>query len=262
VIQAKYGIPAMARETLETYTAAVLEATLLPPPAPRPEWRQHMENLSRLAMEEFRSFVRNQPDFVEYFKHATPEPELARLKIGSRPARRRKGRGIQYLRAIPWIFAWTQTRMMLPAWLGVGKALRLEIERGELAALREMHEQWPFFRTTIGSIEMVMSKTDLGVATLYDERLVPESLRYMGEELRRRCRVTETQILKVSNHRIPLENEPIVRRSVSLRNPYVDPLNILQVELLSRLRRGERGAIEDALLVAINGISAGMRNTG
>jgi phosphoenolpyruvate carboxylase len=213
-------------------------------------------------MEEFRSFVRGEPDFVEYFRQATPEPELGRLKIGSRPARRRKGRGIQYLRAIPWIFAWTQTRMMLPAWLGVGKALRLAIEDGNHRALLDMHANWPFFRATIGSIEMVMAKTDLGVATLYDKRLVDSRLRYMGTELRRRCRVTEEQLLKVSGHQRPLENEPVVLRSVSLRNPYTDPLNILQVELLSRLRGGEKGAIEDALLVAINGIAAGMRNTG
>ncbi len=262
VIQAKYGIGAMARETLETYVSAVLEATLLPPPVPRPAWRGHMDNLARLAMEEFRSFVRNETDFVEYFNHATPENELSRLKIGSRPARRRKGKGIEHLRAIPWIFAWTQTRMMLPAWLGVGKAIRLAVEQGELAALKEMHAEWPFFRTTIGSIEMVMAKVDLGVSALYDRRLVPPALRAMGEELRRRCRVTEEQLLKVSGHRVPLQNEPVVLKSVSLRNPYVDPLNVLQVELLSRLRNGEKGAIEDALLVAINGIAAGMRNTG
>ena len=262
VIQAKYGIGAMAQETLETYVSAVLEATLLPPPVPRPAWRQHMDDLSRLAMEEFRSFVRGEPDFVEYFNHATPESELGKLKIGSRPARRRKGKGVEHLRAIPWIFAWTQTRLMLPAWLGVGKAIRLTVENGDLAALKEMHEHWPFFRTTIGSIEMVMAKVDLGVATLYDRRLVPPGLRYMGEELRRRCRVTEAQLLAVSGHRVPLQNEPVVLKSVSLRNPYVDPLNVLQVELLSRLRKGDKGAIEDALLVAINGIAAGMRNTG
>ncbi|GJL83186.1 MAG: phosphoenolpyruvate carboxylase [marine bacterium B5-7] len=262
VIQAKYAIATIARETLETYAAAVLEATLLPPPSPQPEWRAHMDELSKLAIEEFRSFVRGQTDFVEYFKLATPEAELARLKIGSRPARRRKGKGIQYLRAIPWIFAWTQTRMMLPAWLGVGKSIRLVIERGGLAALQDMHRRWPFFKTTISSIEMVMSKTDLGVASLYDERLVPPKLRPLGGELRRRCRVTREQILKVSEHQEPLENEPVVLRSISVRNPYTDPLNILQVELLSRLRHGEKGAIEDALLVVINGIAAGMRNTG
>ena len=262
VIQAKYAIPEMAMETLETYIAAVLEATLLPPPVPRPEWREQMDSLSELALAEFRSFVRGQPDFVEYFKHATPEPELGRLKIGSRPARRRKGRGIQYLRAIPWIFAWTQTRLMLPVWLGVGKAIRLTVEQGHIDALRDMHENWPFFQTTLGSIEMVMAKTDLGVSKLYDERLVPKKLRYMGEELRRRCTVTEEQILNLSGHKFPLENEPVVLRSVSVRNPYTDPLNILQVELLHRLRNGDKGPIEDALLVAINGIAAGMRNTG
>lgn len=262
VIQAKYGIPSMARETLETYLAAVMEATVLPPPAPREHWREQMDRLGALAMEEFRSFVRGEAEFVEYFRQATPEPELSRLKIGSRPARRGKGKGIGQLRAIPWIFAWTQTRLMLPAWLGVGKALRLAIEDGNLPALAEMHRGWPFFRTTIGSIEMVMAKVDLGVAALYDRRLVPQHLRPLGTELRRRCRVTEAQLLKVSGHRVPLENEPVVLKSVSVRNPYVDPLNILQAELLSRLRAGERGAIEDALLVAINGIAAGMRNTG
>ncbi len=262
VIQAKYGIGAMAMQTLETYVGAVLEATLRPPPEPRPAWRTHMDHLAELAQEEFRGFVRGEASFVAYFNQATPEGELARLKIGSRPARRRKGSGIEHLRAIPWIFAWTQTRMMLPAWLGVGKAIRLTVEGGELDALREMHARWPFFRTTIDSIEMVMAKVDLGVAALYDRRLVPESLAPMGEELRRRCRVTEAQLLKISGHEAPLANEAVVLKSVSLRNPYVDPLNILQVELLKRLRDGEKGAVEDALLVAINGIAAGMRNTG
>jgi len=262
VIQAKYGLPGMAIETLQVYIGAVLETTLVPPPNPKPVWRDQIETLSADALQEFHEVVRHHDDFVEYFKLATPEQELGNLKIGSRPARRRKGAGIQYLRAIPWIFAWTQTRLMLPAWLGVGSALGKAIAQGNGDLLREMQKEWPFFTATLDSIEMVFSKANPNISAVYDERLVPDRLQSFGETLREKYRQTVDLLLSVTQHTLPLENEPVVRRSVDVRNTYVVPLNILQVELLSRVRTGEDDQVPDALLVAINGIAAGMRNPG
>ncbi len=262
VIQAKFGLPGMAMETLEVYIGAVLEATLRPPPTPRDRWRDEIEKLAGDSLAEFHRIVRHHPQFVPYFRAATPEQELGNLKIGSRPARRRPGDGIETLRAIPWIFAWTQTRLMLPAWLGVGTALEAAIDRGDKPVLDEMQQDWPFFRATMDSIEMVFSKADVNVAAMYDARLVPAELESLGGELRQLYRETMDLTLAVTGHRVPLETQPVVLRSVGVRNTYVDPLNLLQVELLSRVRAGDDDSALDALLVAINGIAAGMRNTG
>ncbi len=262
VIQAKYGLPGLAEETLELYLSAVLQATLAPPAAPWPEWRQRMDGLSKVALAAFRGVVREQPDFVEYFKQATPEPELGSLKIGSRPARRRAGSGIKYLRAIPWIFAWSQTRLMLPAWLGVGEALQAAEKQGSLSELETMQKQWPFWATFISLMEMVLAKADPQVAKWYEDRLVEPRLKPLGQDLRGRFRLTRDEVLKVTGHRRLLENSPQLRQSITVRNPYIDPLNILQVELLARHRAGQNGLIDDALIIAINGIAAGLRNTG
>lgn len=262
VIQAKYGLPGTAEETLQVYIGAVLESTLLPPPKPKPAWRRQAGLLARDALEEFHSVVRDHPQFVPYFQLATPEQELGKLKIGSRPARRREGEGIRYLRAIPWIFAWTQTRLLLPAWLGVGQALKSACDRGDKELLQEMQQKWPFFAATLDSIEMVFSKTDPVVSSLYDTRLVPSEFSHLGRSLREKYFQSLELLLAVTDHSLPLENEPVVRQSIQVRNTYVDPLNILQVELLSRVRAGGEGIVEDALLIAINGIAAGMRNTG
>ena len=270
VIQAKYGLPGMAEETLQGYIGAVLEATLTPPPTPSEAWCRQISQLSLDALEEFHDIVRRRADFGAYFRLATPLQELAKLKIGSRPAHRGKGDGIQSLRAIPWIFAWTQTRLMLPAWLGVGNALEKARARGDQAVLGEMRAHWPFFKATLDSIEMVFSKANPNVSAIYDARLVTDASQSpdnspdnsLGDLLREKYRQTAASLLEVTGHRIPLENEPVVRRSVDVRNTYVIPLNILQVELLSRVRGGAPGEVEDALLIAINGIAAGMRNTG
>ncbi len=262
VIQAKYALPAMALETLSTYTTAVLEASLTPPPEPENAWRDAMDTLSETSMQSYRGVVQKSADFLDYFHTATPEAELGKLKIGSRPARRKPGRDVAHLRAIPWIFAWTQTRLMLPAWLGVGKALRSVMETGGTEDLKQMKQHWPFFAATLDSIEMVIAKTDPNVVARYDARLVPKKLHTLGHELRERFSRTAQAVLMVTDHEKPLEHEPVTLRSISVRNPYTDPLNLLQVELLARLRAGETGVIEDALLVAINGIAAGMRNTG
>ena len=262
VIQAKFGLPGIALRNLELYTTAVLEASLLPPAAPKPEWRQIMERLSGVAVTNYRQMVREQPGFIEYFRAATPEQEIAGLTIGSRPARRRTGGGIETLRAIPWIFSWTQTRLLLPAWLGVGEALQDALDAGLESELQAMFRDWPFFRAFLDMVEMVIAKGDPNVAALYDRRLVPAELQPLGESLRQRFAATRAAVLRVTGHSEPLEEFPVVRRSVNVRNPYVDPLNLLQVELLYRVRHRQEEQLRKALTVAINGIAAGMRNTG
>ncbi len=262
VIQAKYGLPGMAMESLQVYLGAVLEATLTPPPRPRKSWRDQMIVLSRDAMQEFRDLTRHEPRFVDYFSQATPEREIGHLKIGSRPARRTQGAGIRHLRAIPWIFAWTQTRLMLPAWLGAGSALEQAIDSGHRTLLVEMEENWPFFKATMSALEMVFSKANPNIAALYDERLVGAEAESLGSLLREKYQCTMKMVLDITRHSIPMENEPIVRQSVDIRNAYVEPLHLLQVELLSRIRYRDEHQALDALLVTINGIAAGMRNTG
>lgn len=262
VIQAKYGLPGHSVENLKIYLCAVLDATLTPAAKPKPAWRRQMDTLAQQALQDFRSLIRDNPDFVPYFVQATPEGELAALKIASRPARRRKGTGITYLRAIPWIFAWTQTRLMLPAWLGIGSALRTAIDQNQTAMLRDMQQHWPFFKATIDQIEMVLAKADPEVAALYDAVLVEARLQPLGAQLRAKFTVATETLLELTGHPSLVIHEPFVHRGIAVRNPYVDPLNILQVEILSRLRNGETGIIEDAMVIAINGISAGMRNTG
>jgi phosphoenolpyruvate carboxylase len=264
MIQSKFGLPGIAERTLELYLTATLKATLTPPPGPKPEWRELMDDLARRACDSYRSVVVGDDRFVEYFRSVTPEIELGQLNIGSRPARRRQGGGLESLRAIPWVFAWTQIRLLLPAWLGTGEALGDVFEASDEEALRQMYDQWPFFQSTIDLIEMVLAKAVMRIAAIYDEVLVPPELQPLGEELRSRYERTVKNLLRVTDHDELLANNPVLRRSIEVRNPYVDPINLLQVELLRRCR-AEDDPDEDlqkALLTTINGVAAGMRNTG
>ena len=188
---------------------------------------------------------------------------MSRLNIGSRPARRRAGDDVDSLRAIPWIFAWTQTRLLLPAWLGAGEALTAALEEDPLT-IRRMHAEWRFFRSTLELIEMVLAKADPRIAGHYDAALVPAPLGGIGAALRTRLAETTRALLAVSGHTQLLDNNAVLRRSIAVRNPYVDPINLVQIELLRRLRSGagDAEALRDALQSTINGIAAGMRNTG
>lgn len=263
MIDSKFGLPEIAERTLELYTTAALEATLVPGESARPEWRTLMQELADRSRAAYRSIVYDTPAFVEYFRLATPEVELGRLRIGSRPARRGGGGGVTSLRAIPWVFAWTQTRLMLPAWLGAGDALADAIEGGRLDALQEMYREWPFFRSTMDLIAMVLAKASPEVSAHYDAKLVPAPQQALGSELRARLGRTVTALLQVTGHPHLLADNPVLRRSIDVRNPYVDPINLVQVELLSRMRRHpEDPALLDAFLVTVNGVAAGMRNTG
>jgi phosphoenolpyruvate carboxylase len=259
VIHSKFGLPGIAVRNLEVYTSATLEATFSPPAGPTPAWREALDRLSARSVTVWRGTVREDPRFVPYFRAITPEQELGRLNIGSRPARRQTGGGVESLRAIPWNFAWTQVRWMLPAWLGVGEALAGEDRR----VLHEMVEGWPFFRTTLEMVEMVFAKALPDIAARYEALLVPEDQRGLGRELAARFEDSRARVLDALGRVEILENDPILKRSIAVRNPYVDPLNLLQAELLRRLRAGaEDPLLERAFLVTANGIAAGMRNTG
>ncbi len=263
MIEAKFGLPGIADRTLELYLTATLEATLNPGARASDRHRSLMQRLADESRVAYRSLVYDRPAFLEYFRAATPEVELGLLNVGSRPARRAGQAGVRGLRAIPWVFAWTQTRLMLPAWFGVGSALGAAIARGELDELRAMYREWPFFGSTLDLIEMVLAKASPGIAARYDERLVQGEGRAIGEELRRAMTDTVEAVLRVTGHRELIEHNHVLRRSIDVRNPYVDPINIVQVELLSRTRTlPEDERLRAALSVTVNGIAAGMRNTG
>jgi phosphoenolpyruvate carboxylase len=264
MIRFKFGLPDIAEQNLNLYLAAVLEATLLPPPTPEPAWRELMDKLASDGVSAYRAVVREHPQFVDYFRQATPEQELGRLPLGSRPAKRREG-GVESLRAIPWIFAWTQTRLMLPAWLGWEAALDNAFQRGEGELLGQMREHWPFFRTRIDMLEMVLAKADESIAQLYDERLVEPALRPLGEHLRGLLSQAVAAVLGLTGQSQLLAHSPETLESISVRNTYLDPLHLLQAELLARSRQRDNQAdspLEQALLVSVAGIAAGLRNTG
>lgn len=266
VIQAKFGLPGVAERTLEVYVSAVLEATLTPAAEPPAAWREAMQRMADVARDAYRGTVRHDPRFVPYFRACTPEQELGRLNIGSRPARRRAGGGVESLRAIPWVFAWTQVRLILPAWLGVGEALEAaRSDPDHAAVVAEMVQGWPFFETTLDLVEMVLAKTLPAVHARYEALLVDPALRPLGEELRDRRDRTEAAILALRGHTEVMEHNHVLRRSIAVRNPYVDVLNRLQAVLLERTRqRGDAPdpVLDAALLTTINGVAAGMRNTG
>ena len=263
MIQAKFGLPDIAVRTMEVYTTATLEATLAPAPQVAPEWRAAMDRLSERARTSYRAVVYEHPRFLEYFHTATPEPELSAVHIGSRPARRSRGTGVDSLRAIPWQFAWTQTRLLLASWLGIDEALGASIAPGDDWLLKAMYERWPFFQSTIDLIEMVLAKADPRIAAEYDRRLVPADLQPLGRELRSRLAHATAAVLAITGHREPVDATPVLRRSIDVRNPYVDPINLVQIELLARLRKAQDAPeLVRAFVVTVNGIAAGLRNTG
>jgi phosphoenolpyruvate carboxylase len=263
MIQAKFGLPDIAVRTMEVYTTATLEATLMRAAQPTPEWRTAIDRLSARAAASYRAVVFENDRFLNYFHSATPEPELRRVHIGSRPAHRAGGYGVESLRAIPWQFAWTQTRLLLASWLGVEDALDESIAPGDAALLKAMYDRWPFFQSTLDLIEMVLAKADSRIAAEYDRRLVPNDLQPLGRTLRARLARATAAVLAVTGHREPVDTTPVIRRSIDVRNPYVDPINLVQIELLSRLRQGQATPeLMRAFVVTVNGIAAGLRNTG
>ncbi len=263
VIRFKFGIPEIAVRNLELYTGAVLAATLHPYPAPQQDWREQMESMAQQGFQAYRAVVRHEERFVPFFRACTPEQELGKLPLGSRPAKRRADGGVESLRAIPWVFAWTQIRLMLPAWLGSDSALQSAVEDAtSLERLRTMYRHWPFFRTYIDMLEMVLSKTDPDIAAYYEQRLVDPEIRPLGEMLRARLRSMTGLVLQIKQVDTLLQDTPFIRQSLDVRNPYIDPLHYLQAELLHRDRNFPDDRLEKALMVTMAGISAGMQNTG
>jgi phosphoenolpyruvate carboxylase len=262
MIRAKLGLSPIAIKSFALYTSAIFQANIDKPPAPKAEWRALIEQLADDSCAAYRSFVRDDENFVRYFRQATPEQELGKLPLGSRPSRRSNTGGIESLRAIPWIFAWSQNRLMLPAWLGAGQALGKAIDNGQQKLLEEMCRDWPFFSTRISMLEMVFAKADIELSAHYDRVLVDPELQYLGDKLRQQLLQNIETVLSITNDGSLMEDLPMARDSVQFRNTYVDPLNLLQAELLHRNREQPDAQLERAIMATIAGIAAGLRNTG
>jgi phosphoenolpyruvate carboxylase len=264
VIASKYGDAALGAASLETMTAATVLASLGPPAVGADDlarFRAAMRALSAAAFAAYRGLVYGEPGFKTFFRQATPIGEIAELKIGSRPASRAKSDAIEDLRAIPWVFSWAQARIMLPGWYGVGAALAAFSDRG---LLRAMAEGWPFFRAALSNLEMVLAKSDMNVAAGYADLVADAALRArIFGVIRDGWRSAHDGLLDVAGRSALLERNPALARSIRLRLPYIEPLNHLQIELLRRYRGGggdER--VREGIHLTINGIAAGLRNTG
>lgn len=269
MIRFKFGLEEIALQNLEIYTAATLEATLLPPPVPKQEWRQLMHSMTDLSVQVYRQTVRENPHFVKYLRTVTPELELQMLPLGSRPAKRKVSGGIESLRAIPWVFAWTQIRLMLPAWLGTGAAINQVIAQDQQALLEEMLREWPYFQTLVDMLEMVLSKADGHIALYYEAHLTEdEELKALGAELRQRLKDAVQTLLALKGESQLLSSNDVLDQSMKVRKPYLLPLHLLQAELMKRRRQylnsqqAEYSPVDHALMVTIAGIAAGLRNTG
>lgn len=263
MIRFKFGIPDIAVRSLELYCSAVMEASLMPAEEPKEEWRAIMDEMAEVGMNQYRSIVRGHEDFVSYFRATTPEQELAKLPLGSRPARRRSDGGVESLRAIPWIFAWMQIRLMLPAWLGAENALEQAVESGNLEKLREMHKKWPFFGAYLDMLDMVLAKAEPDIAEYYEKHLVSEKLQGLGRLLRGKLKQVSELVKMLKKQERLIEDNKTIRQSIDVRNPYIDPLHYLQAELLYRSRKDEDNAeVNKALMITMAGIASGMQNTG
>ncbi|KFX61212.1 phosphoenolpyruvate carboxylase [Paraburkholderia fungorum] len=279
VIASKFGNPEIGRRNLETVVAATLEASLLPhgiAPAQLPAFEETMQQLSDAAMASYRALVYETPGFKEYFFESTPISEIAELNIGSRPASRKlqdpKQRKIEDLRAIPWGFSWGQCRLLLTGWYGFGSAVAAHLDSApsdaerarRLALLKKMHKTWPFFSNLLSNMDMVLAKTDLAVASRYAQLVTDKKLRkHVFERIVAEWERTSKVLSEITGKSERLAENPLLARSIKNRFPYLDPLNHLQVELLKRHRAGDTNArVRRGIHLTINGIAAGLRNTG
>jgi len=269
VIAAKYGNPEVGRRNLEVLIAATLEASLFADrdPAPDPAYLAAMDELSAAAFCAYRDLVYDTDGFEQYFRESTVIDEIAHLNIGSRPASRKKSTAIEDLRAIPWVFSWAQCRLMLPGWYGFGSALQSYLAthgNTGLARLQAMHREWPFFATLLSNMDMVLAKSDIAIASRYTALVRDEALREtIFGRIRAEHAATVSGLLQITGQAELLDANPLLKRSIRNRFPYVDPLNHVQVELLRRHREGsDDERIKRGLHLSINGIAAGLRNSG
>lgn len=265
-IRYKFGIPRLAERSLNLYACAILEAILVPPPKPQQNWRELMTSVAADGRDNYRAVVRQNDTFVRYFRVATPELELGKLPLGSRPAKRKPSGGIESLRAIPWIFAWAQTRMVLPSWLGVMKAMQKALDNGGKATIEEMQQNWPFFQSRLSMLDMVFCKADSRISAEYDLRLVGDELKHFGAQLREELDDSIQLLLQLTGQNHVMEKDIQGYESMQIRAKYLQPLHLLQIELLQRARKltegNENPTLEKAMMVTITGIAVGMRNTG
>jgi len=265
VIQQKYGYEPLAKYNLCSYIGAVAEATLNPPPNPKNSWRSLIEKMSEISKSSYRKNINQSSEFIKYFKTVTPHKALGKLSIGSRPSKRKNVDNIQSLRAIPWVFAWTQIRLMLPAWLGSAEALRYSYIKKFRKTLYDMERNWPFFNSMLDMLDMVISKADPEISKIYEELLADGSLKRVGKKLRFQFNVIKELNKKITPKEI-INSRKQFRTSVIVRNIYSEVLNIIQPIVIKKLKSNKnfenKKFLNDALLTSIAGISAAMKNTG
>jgi phosphoenolpyruvate carboxylase len=270
VVSARYANREIAHRELELVTGAVLVSTVGALPQPTDEqlgrFRAALDLMAARSSAAYRELVYGEPGFVAFFQSATPIDAIARLQLGSRPARRTASQRIEDLRAIPWVFAWTQTRILLPGWYGLGSALLAGRDTFGLNLLREMDTAWPFFDALLGNAELALAKADLAIAERYVDLVDAELRKRVWSRIRAEYDLTRDLLLEVTGQARLLDREPVLQRSIERRNPYVDPLSFIQIDLMDRLRRlAAQDPPDDllrAILLTINGIAGGLKNTG
>ena len=265
VIQQKYGYEPIAEYNLCSYIGAVTEATLNPPPKPKPDWRSLIEKMSDISKSSYRKNINQSSEFIKYFKNVTPHQALGKLSIGSRPSKRKNLDNIKSLRAIPWVFAWTQIRLMLPAWLGSAEALRYAYIKKFRRTLIDMEKNWPFFNSMLDILDMVITKADPEISKIYEKYLADEKLIRVGKKLRFQFEVIKKLNKKITTKEILLTRKQS-RTLIIVRNIYSEVLNIIQPIVIHKLKKNKKISdkkdLNDALLTSIAGISAAMKNTG
>ena len=266
VIQQKYGYKPLAEYNLCSYIGAVMEATLNPPPRSKPNWRELIQKMSEISTSAYRKYLNQSEDFIRYFKTVTPHKSLGKLAIGSRPTKRKNVDNIQSLRAIPWVFAWTQIRLMLPAWLGTTEALRYGSIKKFKKTMTDMERNWPYFVSTMDILDMVISKVDPEISVIYENNLADKSLIRIGKRLRFQF----DALVKLHNKITPkdvIKERKEFRKALFIRNNYTEMLNILQADIMNKLtnkkyKKIDKKFLDDSLMTSIAGISAAMKNTG